>query len=176
MSELAIPDPCVVLLVGAAGAGKSTFAARHFCPDAILSSDALREAIAGQAADQSATKAAFAALHRALDRRLAAHRLTVVDATNVTAKARLAIRRIAARYHVPVVAILLDLPADLVHRRNAARRERPVPAGVVSRHLDVLSAAVAGGSLAIEGYAAVIRLVDPDEVDRLTVRLVPPAP
>src|SRR3972149_3902672 len=110
VSELRVPDPSVVLRGGAAGAGKSTFAARHFPASAVLSSDALRAAIAGDAADQSATRRAFTALHRALDRRLAAGLLTVVDATNVTAAARRTIRRAAARHGAPVVAIELDLP------------------------------------------------------------------
>src|SRR6185369_12277405 len=54
-----LPEPCLVILIGAAGAGKSTLAARLFAPDAILSSDALREVVAGDATDQRATKVAF---------------------------------------------------------------------------------------------------------------------
>ncbi|MBA3875512.1 MAG: hypothetical protein C0498_01015 [Anaerolinea sp.] len=173
MVELAIPDPSVVLLVGAAGAGKSTFAARHFPPGAVLSSDALREAIAGDAADQAATRPAFVALHRALDRRLALGRLVVVDATNLTATARRTIRRIAARRGIPVVAIALDLPEAFIRERNAARLGRQVPDAVVTRHLRLLATAMAREELAAEGYVRLVHLRDPDDLDRLTVRLVP---
>jgi protein phosphatase len=171
MAELVIPRPCVVLLVGAAGAGKSTFARRHFPPDAILSSDAMREAIAGDATDQRVNGPAFAALHRALDRRLARGELAVVDATNATAPARRAVRRVAGRRKVPIVAIVFDLPEAIVRSRNAGRAERPVPDDVVTRHLVALARARDLGTLEAEGYARIVRLRTAAEVDGLVIRL-----
>lgn len=173
MPELVLPDPCVVLLVGPAGAGKSTFAARHFRPEAIFSSDALREAIAGDAADQRASGPAFRALHRALDRRLASGRAAVVDATNLTTAGRADVRRIAARHAVPVVALVLDLPEAVVRARNAGRAGRVVPDEVVTRHLASLAAAMTRGAFQAEGYTKVVSLTDPATIDRLTIRLVP---
>jgi protein phosphatase len=171
--EIRVPDPCLVLLVGAAGAGKSTFATRHFAPDEVLSSDAFREATAGDAADQRATGPAFAALHRALDRRLDERLLTVVDATNVQARARAVLLRRAAAAHVPVVAIVLDLPRDVVLRRNAARRSRVVPEPAVRRQLHDLDRSLATGALEREGLVAVVRLQDPATVDSCRILRVP---
>ncbi len=98
MTEIVIPDPSLVILVGAAGSGKSTFATRHFRPSEILSSDAMRVLISGDEADQHATDAAFGRLHRELERRLQERLLTVVDATNVERRARRALlaRAVAA--------------------------------------------------------------------------------
>jgi protein phosphatase len=172
--EILLPDPCLVVLVGAAGAGKTTFAARHFASDEILSSDAYREQIAGDPADQRATRAAFAALHRDLGRRLAEDRLTVVDATSVTAPARRALLRAAAAAGVPAVAIVLDLPSDLVLARNAARTGRVVPEAAVRRHQHDLAASGPNPELAAEGFAAVVRLRSAAEVDAARVTRAAP--
>ena len=132
MIELVIPDPSLVVLVAAAGAGKSTFAARHFQPDEILSSDAYRARIAGDAADQRATRAAFRLLHRDLERRLADRRMTVVDATNVERSARRALLgRGRRRPALPAIAVVLDLPPAVVLARNSGRSARVVDEHVV---------------------------------------------
>lgn len=173
MSTVTLPDPSLVLLIGAAGSGKSTVAARHFAPDEILSSDALRAAISGDAADQSASKAAFAALYAALDRRLRAGRLTVVDATNVTREARRALLVRAVAADVASFAIVLDLAPDVVLARNAARLDRVVPDDVVRRHLDGIRRVVDDGSLKAEGLAGILVLRDPAEVGALRIRRQP---
>ncbi len=172
MPVIEVPDPSVVVLIGPAGAGKSTFAARHFPAGAILASDAFREVISGDPADQAATGAAFAALHRELGRRLAAGRTAVVDATNLTAAARRTIRHAARRHDVPMVAIVFDLPASLVQSRNAARPGRVVPDDAVARHLSMLARLIDRDALSGEGYARVVHLRDPADVDAVEVRLV----
>lgn len=170
---LRILDPSLVVLVGAAGSGKSTFAARHFRPDEVLSSDAFREAISGDAADQSVSPAAFKALHAALGRRLRDRRLTVVDATNLTVRARQAIVARAVTARIPAVAIVLDLPDAVVLARNAARRDRVVPEAVVRRHLGEVDRIVANGELGADGFASIVTLTDPAEVERLEIRRDP---
>ena len=49
MTDARLPDPAVVVLAGAAGSGKSTWAAERFRAAEIVSSDALRAAVAGGA-------------------------------------------------------------------------------------------------------------------------------
>jgi protein phosphatase len=158
VAEIPIPDPSLVVLVGAAGAGKSTFARRWFAPAEILSSDALRARLAGDPADQSVSRAAFGLLHRELTARLRAGQLTVVDATNVARPARRSLVLRARLADQPAVAIVLDLPGEAVHARNAARVERVVAAGVVDRQLAALQRSLADGLLLAEGFGAVHRL------------------
>jgi len=170
---LRIPDPSLVVLVGAAGAGKSTFAARHFAPSEILSSDAYREAVSGDAGDQRATRLAFSILHRELDRRLAAGQLVVVDATNVEAAARRPLVARATAAGVPATAIVLDLPAAVVSAQNAARTGRIVDQAVVDRHLRRLAGALATDRLAGEGFDVVRVLSSPAELDALRIERLP---
>ena len=164
-----LPRPCLVVLVGAAGAGKSTFAARHFAPGSVLSSDAFRGRIAGDPGDQRVTAPAFAALHRAAARRLAAGETTVVDATSATAGARRALVDIAQGAGAPAVAIVLELPEAVVLARNAGRVGRTVPEAAVRRHLAAVAATRETGRLEDEGFAAVHRLTDQASVDAVIV-------
>jgi protein phosphatase len=165
-----IPEPCVVVLIGAAGAGKSTFAARHFAPTEILSSDTFRAIVSGRENDQRATRTAFSILHRQLSKRLLAGRTTVVDATNVTPYARRALVRAAAASRTPVTAIVFDLPPELVLARNAGRPARVVPEDVVRHQLAHLARATPGGVLEGEGFATVHRLRSATELDLVEVR------
>jgi predicted kinase len=169
--EIAIPDPSLVVLVGAAGSGKSTFAARHFGPDEVLSSDRYRELVSGDAANQAATRAAFGRLHLDLARRLSARRLTVVDATNIERGARLALLQRAAREGLPSVAVVFDLPAELVLARNAARAIRVVDETVVRNHLARVRALLdgPGAGFESEGFSLVAVVRDPLALDSVQV-------
>ena len=60
--NLTIPDLSLVVLVGVSGAGKSTFARRHFKPTEILSSDYCRGLVSDDENSQAATRDAFARL------------------------------------------------------------------------------------------------------------------
>src|SRR3990172_8710958 len=108
MAELAIPERCVVFLVGAAGAGKSTFAKRHFPHEAILSSDAMREAIAGDAGDQRVNRPAFAALRGPPVPGPPRGRRPVAAPTTARPAGGRETRRTAARHGTPIVAVVFD--------------------------------------------------------------------
>ena len=166
--RLELPDPSLIVLVGAAGAGKSTLAARLVPPDAILSSDAFRGLVAGDETDQRATRAAFSILHRELAKRMAARRTTVADATNVTAFARRGLVRRASLAGVPAVAIILGLPRNLVLARNATRGGRIVPEEAVRRQLDDLDRFLRRG-LESEGFASVHVLRTAEDVEALAI-------
>jgi protein phosphatase len=171
--SLRVPELSLVVLVGVAGSGKSTFAARWFAPTQIVSSDACRAMVADDAHDQTATAAAFDVAHLIISRRLAAGRLTVVDATNVEPAARRPLLALAAEHDVPAVAIVLDLPADVAVARAASRVDRPVRAEVVERQHAQLRSSLP--RLTDEGFDAVDVLRTDAAVSAATVTLLPSA-
>ena len=110
--------------------------------------------IAGDEADQRATRPAFSIIHREVAQRLATGRLVVVDATNVTRHARRALVRRAAAAGAPAIGIVFALPAETVLARNASRVRRVVGQDIVERHL-ALVGALSRETLVAEGFAAV---------------------
>ena len=163
-----VPQAALVLLIGASGSGKSTFASRHFDTDAVVSSDQLRGALAGDESDQHATDAAFGRLHQWLDARLAAGALAVVDATNVDWMRRAGLVSRARHHGRQAVAIAFDLPLDLCLVRNAAR-QHSVRAAVIRRQHDELRRGL--DRLDLEGFIAVHVLRTEAEVEGVSVQI-----
>ena len=113
----------------------SLFTARkHFKPTEILSSDYCRGLVSDDANTQAATKDAFELLHFIARKRLAAGKLTVVDATNVQPESRKPLVALAREYHCLPVAIVLDLPEHLCHERNRDPRPANRSAWNLHRH------------------------------------------
>ncbi|WP_267243671.1 polynucleotide kinase-phosphatase [Streptomyces sp. PR69] len=166
---LAVTDLSLVVLVGATGSGKSTFARRHFKPTEVVSSDFCRGLVADDENDQSASGDAFDVLHYIVGKRLAAGRLTVVDATNVQPESRRQLIQLARSHDVLPIAVVLDLPEEVCAERNALRSDRAgMPRRVIQRHCRELRRSLRG--LEREGFRKVHILRSPAEAE--TARVV----
>ncbi|WP_329414568.1 polynucleotide kinase-phosphatase [Streptomyces sp. NBC_00704] len=165
---LPVTDLSLVVLVGASGSGKSTFARRHFKPTEVISSDFCRALVSDDENDQSATRDAFDVLHYIAGKRLAAGRRTVVDATSVQSDARKQLIDLARQHDVLPVAIVLDVPEEVCAARNAARTDRAdMPRRVIQRHIRELRRSLR--HLEREGFRKVHVLRGVEDVESASV-------
>ncbi len=160
---LQIPELSLVVLIGASGSGKSTFARRHFKPTEIVSSDACRGVVSDDENNQSASGDAFELLHFIVRKRLKRGLLTVVDATNVQPESRKPLVQLAREFHCLPVAIVLDVPERLCQDRNQARPDRNFGRHVIAQHRSQLRRSLP--DLKREGFRHVHVLRSAEEVD-----------
>ncbi|AJE43023.1 polynucleotide kinase-phosphatase [Streptomyces nodosus] len=165
---LPVTDLSLVVLIGASGSGKSTFARQHFKPTEIISSDFCRGLVSDDENDQSATRDAFDVLHYIAGKRLAAGRRTVVDATSVQQDARRQLIDLARQHDVLPIAIVLDIPEEVCAARNAERADRAgMPRRVIQRHTRELRRSLR--HLEREGFRKVHVLRGVEETESATV-------
>ena len=162
MPEIAIPQLGLVVLVGVSGSGKSTFAAEHFSPYEVVSSDFCRGLVSNDENDQAATVDAFDVLQYIAGTRLRRGLLTVVDATNVQSSARAQLVKLAREHDVLVDAVVLEVPEAVAIERNEARADRDFGAHVVRRQNRELRKSL--GRLRREGFRRVHVLHGLDEI------------
>jgi protein phosphatase len=165
--NIPLPEFSLVLLVGASGSGKSTFAAKHFKPTEVLSSDWCRAAVSDDPNDQAATKDAFELLHFIAAKRLTAMKLTVVDATNVQPESRKSLIELARAHDVLPVAIVFDVPERVSQERNRTRPDRDFGPHVVRQQAQQLRRSMRG--MQREGLRYVWTLSSVEEVDATTI-------
>ncbi|WP_331737650.1 ATP-binding protein [Streptomyces sp. NBC_01732] len=139
--DTTIPDPALIVLIGAAGSGKSTWAST-WPSTQVLELDQFRAMVSDEAGDQSATLSAVNVMHTVLEARLARKRTTAIDATNTEERVRAGLVQMARNYGVPTVAFLVSTPASVCVERQADRSPgRAVPEGVVRRqHAEAVAA------------------------------------
>jgi protein phosphatase len=169
--KITIPELSLVALVGPTGSGKSTFARKHFKPTEVVSSDYCRGLVSDDENDQAATNDAFDVLHYIVRKRLAAGRLTVIDATNVQPEARKPIVGIARKHHCLPVAIVLNLPDRLCHERNQGRPDRNFGPYVARQHAQTLRRSLR--HLKDEGFHHVFVISSPEEIESVEIERQP---
>ena len=167
ITDLEIPDFALVVLIGSTGSGKSSFAAKHFLPTEVVSSDYARALVSDDETDQSVTADAFELVRAIVEKRLKHRKLTVIDATNVRAADRKGWVELARRWHALPVAIVIDPGIDVCIERNRTRPDRPVGAQVVQRMVHEIRKGMRG--LQKEGFRQVWQLRSVESVDRATV-------
>ena len=163
---LRFPIPSVVVLVGAANSGKTTWAHKYFEASQVVSSDALRAQVGESEHDQRASGDAFELLDAIVERRLARKLTTVIDTTGLQSESRAKYVELASRTGMPCFAVRFQVPAKELKARNQ-ERERPIPQRVLSGQTKAFAAAAS--AVENEGFDEVFDvepavLVPPDQV------------
>ncbi|MEU2098696.1 ATP-binding protein [Streptomyces globisporus] len=149
-----IPEPSVIVLIGASGSGKSTLA-RTWPADYRLALDSYRWTVSGDAGEQEATADAVFLLDAVLERRLARGLTSVVDSTNSRADVRARLIKAAHGHGLPAAAVVMTAPLRQCLARNARRPDnRRVPDSEVLRQYRQISLARPG--LHTEGFDHVV--------------------
>ncbi|MFL6290717.1 MAG: polynucleotide kinase-phosphatase [Thermoanaerobaculia bacterium] len=165
--KIAVPELSLIVLIGPSGCGKSTFAAKHFRPTEVLSSDRFRALVSDDEMDQTATRDAFEVLHHLAAKRLARGRLTVIDATNTQPAARKPLVELAKDAYLQAAAVVFDLPPRLCEERNRGRTDRQVPPHVVFQQRSQLERSLR--DLQREGFRRVFVLRSPEEIEAVAI-------
>lgn len=171
MTVLTIPELSLVVLIGASGSGKSSFARKHFKPTEVLSSDFCRGLVSDDENNQAATKEAFEILHFIAAKRLAAGRLTVIDATNVQPEARKPLIELARQFHMLPTAIVFDLSEKVCQERNRQRPDRDFGSHVIRQQAQQLHRSLR--NLNREGFRHIHFLDSVEAVDSATIERQP---
>jgi protein phosphatase len=169
--ELKIPQLALILLIGASGSGKSTWARKNFLPTEIVSSDACRAMLSDDENNQSVTPEAFRLLHFIVEERLRLGRLTVVDATNVQKESRQPLIALARKYHVLPAAIVFKISERICFDRNQQRTDRTIPPYVLRQQGMHLRRSL--GHLKEEGFAKAHVFDSVEALDNLIIKRVP---
>jgi protein phosphatase len=158
-----IPDFGLVVLIGATGSGKSTFARKHFIESEIVSSDACRAIVSDDANNQAVSGDAFELVRFIAEKRLKHRKLTVIDATNVRSADRRMWIEVARRWHALPVAVVLDPGLDVCVARNKLRPDRQFGPQVPQRMIGEIRKGLRG--LEKEGFRRVLVLRSVDEIE-----------
>ncbi|MGA9344840.1 MAG: LLM class flavin-dependent oxidoreductase [Nocardioidaceae bacterium] len=131
---MSLPDPALVVLVGPAGSGKTTWARERYRSAEVVSSDELRGVVGSGRHDLDASTDAFLLLDQIVAGRVRRGLMTVVDTLGLDPVRRLAWLGLARAASLPAAVVSFDTPSELCRRRNR-NRDRPVPARVLTEQL-----------------------------------------
>ncbi len=149
-----IPDPALVVLIGASGSGKSAWAAARYRAQEVVSSDQLRGVVGSGENDLDASADAFALLDQIVAARVRRGLTTVIDTLGLDSARRRGYLDLARRAGLPAAAVLVDADPAEIRRRNRTR-SRPVPVPAHEAQLRRMRESAA--ELSAEGWDLVVR-------------------
>ena len=132
--------PCLLVMIGASGSGKSTYAESLGLP--IVSTDAIRAELYSDETVQDNPKHVFAIAFQRVREHLMRGESCVFDATNTTVRARKAVLDAVSEVECQRIGLLVYRPLAVCLRQNRMRARR-VPNSVIIRQCQQLDAGIA---------------------------------
>jgi len=168
--EINLYKPHLIVLIGAAGSGKSTFARKHFRITEIVSSDYCRALVGDNEEVQYYSKQAFELFYFIIQKRMELNKLVVADSTALNKSVRQELLRLARRHYYPATAIILNTSLETRLARNSSRN-RVVPQDVMLRQQAMLEVALQ--EVHSEGWDK-IYILNEEEADIVRINLITP--
>jgi predicted kinase len=145
-----LPQRTLVVLCGAAGSGKSTFAQRlveshqqqGLKITSIVSSDYCRALVSDDETNQQVNRDSFDLFHYIIYKRMLQGRFTVADSTALQAEARNRMLGLARRHNYYTCIFVFDIPLETCIQQDQAR-QRTVGEQVISYHANQLQQTLA---------------------------------
>ncbi|ASZ10189.1 polynucleotide kinase-phosphatase [Chitinophaga pendula] len=166
ITKIKVPDLSLVLLIGASGSGKSTFARTHFKSTEIVSSDTCRGMVSDDENSLAASADAFELARFIVAKRLKNGLLTVIDATNVREEDRKEWVKLAREHHVLPVAIVINMSEKLCVQRGEQRTDRNLGRHAIAHQVVALKRSLR--RLKLEGFRQIYELRTVEEVAGIT--------
>ena len=166
--EISVPKFSLVLLMGVSSSGKSSFAAKHFLPSEVVSSDQCRVMVSDEELNPDSTQDAFDLLHFIVGKRLKRGKFTVVDATNVHPNSRKSLLALAKKYHVLTAVIAFEIEEKIIAERNEARPDRDLPKHALRNQRMNMRKSLR--MLKKEGFRFIYRLNTPEIIEAATIK------
>ena len=141
--------PALVILIGPTGAGKSTWAAKHFTEDEVIDTDAVRIEFGearGMSRDNLATlfksvweteeQQIIEEYHRRIKAGIDDEKRVVAEASHLRKEVRLKVANIGLTCNVPVIYVVFDRPREDKLKTAGWRAEAPIinGLGIIDRY------------------------------------------
>lgn len=128
-----VPIDALLVLVGPAGSGKTSFAEKHFDPTQTVSSDQCRAFVSDDPTRLEVSREAFDVMMNIMRHRLRLGKTTVADSTALNPQIRRQFIKLAKKHRRPVIAVLFDVSRDRCLENNESR-DREVPEKAIYNH------------------------------------------
>jgi predicted kinase len=176
LPSILLPVRSLLVLSGAAGAGKSTFAHKlvqahaqqDFKPTMIVSSDECRAFVCDDENNQQVNRDTFDLFHYIINKRMFWNRFTIADSTALYPAARHKLLDLAKRHNYHTCLLVFNVPAEISLRRDQ-QRERFVGERVIIYHSDLLLKTLQ--AVHNEGWDQV-HILDEHTIDAVAVEMV----